>query len=82
MAHHRQVMADEDIGHVQLLLELGHQIDNLGLDGHVQGGDNLVADDEFGAQGQGPGDGDPLALAAGELVGEAGGHLGIQPPPG
>ena len=35
---------------------------------HVQGADRLVADDEVRLEGQGPGDADPLALAAGELV--------------
>ena len=35
----------------------------------VQGGGGLVKAEDIGAEGQGPGDGHPLLLAAGELVG-------------
>ena len=76
---HRQIMADEDISQAQLLLNLHHQPHNLGLDGHIQGGHDLVADDERGIHGQGAGNGDALALAAGELMGIAVGEGGVQP---
>ena len=56
----------------RLLLELLKHIDDLGLDGDVQRGDGLVADDEVRVDRQGPGDADALALAAGKLVGVAG----------
>lgn len=39
------------------------------MDGDVEGGDGFVGEDEFGLRGEGAGDGDALALAAGELVG-------------
>ncbi len=55
-----------------------HQVEHLGPDGHVQGGDGLVGDDEVGLHDEGPGDADALALTAGELVGEAAGELGQQ----
>ena len=38
---------------------------------HVQGGNRFVGDDQPGMQGQGPGDADPLPLAAAEGVGIA-----------
>ena len=44
------------------------QVDDLGLDGHVQGADGLVAHDQLRLHGERPGDADALALAAAELV--------------
>ena len=64
-------MGDEHVGQPPLLLQILQQVQNLGLDGHVQGGHRLVTDDEPGMQGQGLGDGNALALASGELVGVA-----------
>ena len=69
--HHAQVVGDEQVCELILLLQLLEQVDDLGLDGHVQGADGLVAHHELRVQGQGPGDADALALAAGELVGIA-----------
>ena len=54
------------------------QVDDLRLDRDVEGGDRLVGDDEVGVHGQGAGDADALALAAGELVGVAVDVLGAQ----
>ena len=71
VAHHRQVVGDEHVRQVQLVLQVLQQVHHLGLDGHVERGDRLVGDDQLGLQGQGPGDADALALAAGELVGVA-----------
>ena len=67
----RKVVADEDVGDVVLALQAVEQVEDLGLDGHVECRDGLVAHDDLGAQGQGAGDVDALALAARELVGEA-----------
>ena len=50
-------------------LQVLEEVDDLGLDGHVQGGDGLVRHQELGAHAQGPGDGGPLPLSAGELRG-------------
>ena len=66
---HGQVVGDEDHGETEPGLEVGQQIEDLGLDGHVEGGDRLVADEQVGVGHQGPGDADALALAAGELPG-------------
>ena len=78
MAHDEEVVGDEEVGQVELLLELVKHVDDLGLDRDVQGGDGLVADDEVGVDRQGTGDADTLALASGELMGVAGGVLGVE----
>ena len=73
-----QVVGDEYIGEPELLLEPPEEVEHLGLNGHVQGGDRLVAHQQVGIEGEGPGDVDALALTAGELVGEAVDVLGVQ----
>ena len=55
-----------------LRLEVGQQVEDLGLDRHVEGRDRLVADEQVGLGHQGPGDADALALAAGELARDGG----------
>ena len=47
-------------------LQVVEQVEDLGLHRHVEGRDRLVADEEVGLEHEGPGDADPLALAAGE----------------
>ena len=69
--HHGQIVADEQVRQVVLLLDLLEQVDDLGLNGHVQRGHRLIADDEFRIQRQRPGNADTLPLTAGELVGIA-----------
>jgi hypothetical protein len=64
----RQVVGDEQVREVELLLEVLEEVDHLRLDRHVQRGDGLVADDELGADGEGPCDADALPLPARELV--------------
>ena len=49
-------------------LEVLHEVEDLGLDGDIQGGNRLVGDDHGRAQDQGAGQAQPLPLAAGELV--------------
>ena len=71
VAHHPQIVGDEQHRQLQLPLELGKQIDDLGLDGYVQGGYRLVRHNKGGVEGEGPGNADALALAAGELTGKA-----------
>ena len=62
-------MGDEDVGKLILFLQLIQKLQNLGLNGHVQGRNRLVADNQLGIDGQGPGDADSLPLAAGKLIG-------------
>ncbi|VTR68114.1 hypothetical protein DESC_690051 [Desulfosarcina cetonica] len=68
VAHHPEIVGDEQVGQLQAFLQILEQIEDLGLDGNIQGGDGLVANHEGGVRGQGPGDADALALPAAELV--------------
>ena len=72
VADDRHGMGDEEVGEAEVALELREEVDDLGADADVEGGDGLVADDELGPEGEGTGDSDPLALASGELVRIAG----------
>ena len=49
-------------------LSLRQQGQDLGLDGHIQGGGGLIGDEQLRVAGQGHGNEDPLAQAAGKLV--------------
>ena len=68
MMDHMQIMRDEQVGKSQLLLQFLKGVDDLRLDGNIQGGDRLVADDELGVDRQGARDADALALPAGKLM--------------
>ena len=74
---HGQVVGDEDVGQTHLLLKLFQQVQDLRLDGDVQGGDWLVTDDKLGLHGQSPGDADALAAASVQLMG-----VGVEQPGG
>ena len=67
--HHGEVVGDHDVGELVAPLELLQQVEDLRLDRDVEGRDRLVGDDQAGLEGEGPGQSDALALAAGELVG-------------
>ena len=73
-----QVVGDEQVRQAELLLEVLQQVHDAGLDRHVERRDRLVEDDHRRVEGEGTGDADALALAAGELVGEALGVVGRQ----
>ena len=47
MPHHAQVMGDKQIRQPKLLLQLFEQVDNLGLDGDIQGRDGLITNDQI-----------------------------------
>ncbi len=76
---HREVVADEEIGEPPSLLERLHQIEDLALDRDVERRERLVGDDELGLDRERPGDGDALALPAGELMGIAVERIDRQP---
>ena len=61
-------MGDQQDTGTVLLLELFHQVQDLGLDGHVQGGGGLVGDQELRVVAESHGDHDTLAHTAGQLV--------------
>ena len=77
--HHRQVMGDEQHGQAVAALHVLQQVQDLGLDGHVQRRHRLIADQHLGIERQRPGDADALALAAGELVRAPGPVLRLHP---
>ena len=79
MPHHAEVMRDEEIGQVQLVLQLFHQVDHLLLNGDIEGGDWLIGDDEARLQSEGAGDADALPLPARELVRVAIDEIGVKP---
>ena len=60
-------MRDEQVGEAQLALQVVHQVEHLGLDGHVVGGHRLVGHDQVGRQHQRPREAKPLPLAAAGL---------------
>ena len=70
LGHDAEVMGDPHDRQPVLVLELAHQIDDLGLDGHVKGRGRLVGDKQLGLARKGHGDHGPLAHASGELVRE------------
>jgi len=65
--HHGQAVADEQHRQVQGCLQVGQQVQDLGLDRHVQRRHRHVADDHLRFEHECAGDGDPLALAAGQF---------------
>jgi hypothetical protein len=73
LAHHAQVMADEQHAHAVLVLQPGQQLHDLALDGHVQRRGRLVGDQQLGLAGQRHGDHHALLLAARQLV-----RIGLQ----
>ena len=48
MVHDRQVVGDEQVGELELVLELDQKVEHLRLDRKVQRRDRLVEDDDFG----------------------------------
>ena len=78
VADHGEVVADEEIGQAELVLQVAHQIEDLRLHGDVERRGRLVADDELGLGGERARDRDALALAAGKFVREFLAVVGMQ----
>ena len=66
--HDAQVVGDQQDRHAHLALQGPQQIQDLGLDGDVEGRGRLVGDQQLRVAGEGHGDHHPLPHAAGELV--------------
>ena len=66
--HHREIVADEEIGEAELVLQVGEDVQHLRLDRDVERRYRLVEDQDLRLQHQRAGDRDALALAAGEHV--------------
>jgi hypothetical protein len=81
VAHHRQVVGDEQVAHATLLLEVQEEVEDLPLDRDIEGGDRLIADDELGLEGKGAGDADTLELPAGERGRAAVAETGVDADP-
>ena len=64
----RQIVGHEDQRQVQLVDQVGDEVEDLGADRDVEGADRFVGDQDARAGCEGSGDGDALALTAGELV--------------
>src|SRR5918999_540115 len=68
MPYHRKVVRHKQIGELEVVLEVVEQVDNLGLNRHVEGRHRLVEHNQPRLQREGPRHPDALALAARELV--------------
>ena len=79
MLDNTQIMGDKEVGQFMLFLQLLEQVDDLCLDGDIQSGDGLVADNKFRIQSKSTGDADALPLSAGKLMGIAVLVKGLQP---
>jgi len=67
--HHAEVMGDQQDGHSRIFLQLLQQLQDLGLDGDIQGGSGFIGDEQLRLARQGNGDHHPLLHAAGKLMG-------------
>ena len=67
-AHDVEVVADEDVGEAELVLEVEQQVQHLRLDRLVERRDRLVEDHQARLERERAGDVDALALAARQLV--------------
>ena len=68
VAHDVEVVADEDIGQVELALQRAQQVEHLRLDRFVERRDRLVEDHHARLGGERAGDVDALLLPARQLV--------------
>ena len=73
-----QVVGDKQIRGTELVLQFLEQVQNLGLNGNIQSGNRLVADNQLGLQRKSAGNADTLTLTAGELMRIAVDVLGVQ----
>jgi hypothetical protein len=74
-----EIVGNEEIGEtLHAFLEFLEEVDDLGLNRYVEGRDRFVADDEGRFTGKGAGNGDPLTLSAGELMGDPIYHRGVK----
>ena len=78
VAHHRQVVRDEQVRQAEFCLQVGQQVEHLRLHRHVERRHRLVGHHQPGAEHQRTRNGDALALAAREHVRVAVGKLGPQ----
>ena len=63
MLYNAQVVCNKNVGQISLLLEILHQVKYLCLNRHIQRGNRLIADDQFGIERKRARNADALALA-------------------
>ena len=78
MAHHREIVGDEEVGQPEIGLQILEHVDDLRLHRNVEGRDRLVANHQIGFKRNGAGNADALALSAREFMGEALRRVGRQ----
>ncbi len=66
---HGEIVRDEEHGEIVGPAQVVEELQDLGLNGDIEGGGGLVGDEQAGTVDEGHRDEDALALAAGELVG-------------
>src|SRR6516225_7168056 len=64
-----EVVANEEVGELQVVLKVHHQVQDLGLYGDVEGGNGFVGDDQRGIERKRPRQTQPLTLSTRELEG-------------
>ena len=79
MGHDAQVMANEHEGQAHLALDRFQQVQNVGLNRHVQRRDAFVGNDELRPRDQRTGDGNPLPLTTGKCMRETPQMFEVQP---
>ena len=67
--HNAQVVGDVDDRDAALFLDGADQLQDFGLNGHVQSGGGLITDEQVGVAGQRDGDDHALPHTAGQLMG-------------
>ncbi len=72
--HHAEVVRDQDDRRPELVAHVGEQVEDAGLDRHVERGRRLVGDQHLRLAGERDRDHDALTHAAGELV-----RIGVEP---
>ncbi len=70
LADDGEVVRDEQAREAEPRPQVGQQVQDPRLHGHVERARGLVGDEEVRPEGDGTGDGDALTLTAGQLVGE------------
>ena len=63
-----KIVSNKQVGQVLLFLQVAQQVDNLRLNGYIQCGNCLIANDKLGISSQTACNADSLALTAGKLV--------------
>src|SRR5450759_3848303 len=66
--HHAEVVCDQDGGRAEVAVDMAQQVEDLGLDGDIQGGGRFVGDQDLRRGGETHRDHGPLAHPTGKLV--------------